>query len=108
MSPQLSALWIEFEQWQDAPPRTRDFFNMKISLQDGREYALNVWTFAYAEQVRDELREERSSPIFVLGPDLMIDVADRPTLEAVAERLIREQLLREEWLVPRSMTSLYV
>lgn len=100
MNATISEIWLEFEEWSSAlSEQTRDFFNMKIKLHDGREYALNVWTFEYAQQVQSELHEEQSSPIFVLGPDLIVELADRPTLEAVAERLVQEEQLKEEWLI---------
>lgn len=102
MNTSILSIWLEFEEWVESPPEQRDFFNMKIRLRDGRAYALNVWTFRYAEQAKDELYEECSFPIFVLGPDLIVDVADRATLEAVAERLVQKQLLREQWLVSSS------
>jgi hypothetical protein len=100
MSRQILKLWLEFEEWDDTlSEQVRDSFNMTISLPDGREYALNVWTFWYAQQVPDELREEQSPPIFTEGPDLIVEVADRPTLERVAEKLVEDDRLKDEWLV---------
>lgn len=40
-------LWLEFEVWRaagDSDDPHNDFFNMQITLADGRKYALNVWT----------------------------------------------------------------
>lgn len=103
MNSSILGIWLEFEEWVDSPPKPRDFFNMSIRLRDGRVYALNAWTFRYAQQARDELCEERSFPLFTLGPDLLVDVADRPTLEAVASRLVEQHLLKEQWLVHRHL-----
>ncbi|MDI3284323.1 hypothetical protein [Polyangium sp. 15x6] len=105
MTPQIASLWLEFEEWEP-PDEVPDFFNMMIRLHDGREYALNVWTFAFVEQLRKELHEERSAPVFTVGPDLIVDVADRPTLEAIADRLVQEQSLRDEWLVREDDTPI--
>jgi hypothetical protein len=101
MSVDIANIWLEFEEWQhiDLSEHPHDFFNMKIRLSDGREYALNVWTLAYAGRLRDELLLEQSRPFFALGPDIIVEVADRGTLQAVAEELVRQELLREDWLV---------
>lgn len=94
----ISEIWLEFEEWTKSPSeQRRNFFNMKIRLRDGREYALNVWTLEYIQEVQDELREEQS--LFTLGPDIIVEVADRQTLEDVADRLVEGELLREDWRV---------
>jgi hypothetical protein len=51
-------LWLEFEHWvaeKDDDP-TDDFFNMLITLPDGTEYALNVWTYKYFNRAVIECR----------------------------------------------------
>lgn len=101
MSASVLNIWREFEEWFEPPTQQRDFFNMKMRLADGTEYTLNVLTFDYAQRIKNELYEERSLPVFVLGPDVSVDIADQPTLEALAERLVQVQSLRAHWLVSR-------
>ncbi len=59
MAEQGFDLWLEFEVWEpkeDDDPED-DCFNMSIKLADGREYALNVWTFKFLARAVQECRE---------------------------------------------------
>jgi hypothetical protein len=94
-------LWLEFEHWQPTPEDdpADDFFNMIIRLEDGRRYALNVWTFAYFTRALAETRAtgEALSGRYLLPPDVFVERLDRGLLEEVVADLLRNGGLREEW-----------
>ena len=46
-------LWLEFEHATQPPGDPNDdFCNVKVKLPDGRNYALNVWTFGFFNRAR--------------------------------------------------------
>jgi hypothetical protein len=96
--------WLEFEHWQPSPDDdpADDFFNMIILLEDGRRYALNVWTFAYFTRALSETRVtgEALGGRYLLPPDLFVERLDRGLLEEVVGDLLRQGGLREEWRAP--------
>ena len=94
-------LWLEFEAgepWSSDPED--DFFNMTIRLRDGREYALNVWTFKYFERARGENRDSGGAlPVsYMVAPDLFVQRLERTHIEVVVAALIRSGALRDDWL----------
>lgn len=91
------SLWLEFEEWSDRTGRDTEFFNMNISLRDGRHYALNVWLIDALERVVREAASEHGGR-YVLGPDLIVAHADRAFLVDVVRDLIANAALKEEWL----------
>ncbi|AKT43748.1 hypothetical protein [Chondromyces crocatus] len=90
-------IWLEFECWEASAER--DFFNMHIKLPDGTSYALNVWTFAYAARALEDVRDEMGPPYYSKGPDLLVEVAERESLQKIAERLVAEGQLLPVWRV---------
>jgi hypothetical protein len=98
------SLWLEFEHWQPTPDDdpTNNFFNMIIVLEDGRRYALNVWTFAYFARAQAEERAsgEALGGRYLLPPDLFVERLDRGLLEEVVADLLRNGDLRKEWRTP--------
>ncbi len=44
-------LWLEFEEWESMPSDSQDndFFNAKITLANGWEYALNIMGSFFGE-----------------------------------------------------------
>jgi len=99
-------LWLEFEAvdgLQAVPEfdHNDDFFNMTISLPDGRTYALNVWTYQFLERARRQAQEsgEELGGAYLLPPDLFVEKLDRQLLEAIVSDLLHRRYLRDEWLV---------
>jgi hypothetical protein len=95
-------LWLEFEIWQDGvEDPEHDFFNMKVTLDDGREYALNVWTYKVLTSVitDSEASGEGLGGKYLLPPDLFVERLDRGLLEAVVVDLITTGAMKEEWRV---------
>ena len=95
------SLWLEFEEWK--PPgddESAPYFNMQVTLADGRVYALNVWiTDAVPRIVRsgDDGGSELSRR-YAVGPDLLVERMDRELLEEVVSDLIRQGEMRDHWL----------
>ena len=90
-------LWLEFEHWLPEAHHDPedDFFNMKLTLPDGRQYAFNVWTFKYLHRAIQECREsgEHRGGIYLPAPDLFVERLDRPLIEAaVADLVARDEL----------------
>ncbi|MBK1876211.1 hypothetical protein [Pelagicoccus mobilis] len=96
-------LWLEFEHWtsQEGDDPKCDFFNMKIDLQNGKSYALNVWTYGYFEKAISETRDdgENAEGNYLEAPDLFISQMDRKTCETVVAHIIVNDGLKSEWEV---------
>jgi len=90
-------IWLEFEHCVDETPW--EVFNMQLRLDDGRRYALNVWTFRFVEQLRQDLVNEGEDPLYSIGPDLLVERAERAHLERVVEKLMERGELKEEWQI---------
>ena len=99
----LKELWLEFEAWKgDGRAQIeRDYFNMVLHLVDGRSYAISVCTFAYLRDAPEEIRKDGEGRVFMVAPDLIVESAERESLEEVAKSLIERGLLWDEWLVQR-------
>jgi len=93
-------LWLEFEHWTEIEDTTNDFFNMKIILNDGRSYSLNVWTFEYlrSAQNEDKIEGEDGLGEYLIPPDLFVEKLDRSLIEKCVTNLIKNNELKEEWL----------
>ena len=97
-------LWLEFE-WQEPCEEDDpedDFFNMIITLLDGRKYALNVWTYRFLNRAVAESRREGQNlnGAYLRAPDLFVARRDRPLLEAIVADLLQRGRLADEWLLP--------
>ena len=94
-------LWLEFEEWADADPARDSFFNMRVSLADGRTYALNVWLMDRVASIIHESDEgdDELDKAFSLPPDLLVQRMDRELLGRIVARLLERDQLRREWLV---------
>lgn len=88
-------LWLEFEEYADGYPGPsddpfNDFANIAVYLDDGRRYALNVWTFLYLQSAWESE--------YLVAPDLIVARLDRPTLERIVQQMIENDELKAEWL----------
>ena len=100
MGQQAFDLWVEFEITSPWGELEHDFFTMLITVEDGRRYALSVWTFAFLDRARSHAAEagERLGGRYLLAPDLLVERLDREHLERVTADLIASGGLRDEWL----------
>jgi len=99
-------IWIEVETGepvnQDANRPTENFCNIEVKVDDGRRYALNVWTYDFLPYARFEwpyeigLEEKASS--YVLPPDIFIERLDRPTVERAVKDLFDNNEMQDIWL----------
>jgi hypothetical protein len=74
---------------------------MTITLSSGSKYALNVWTYSYLQSAKEEARSENEhvGGIYMPAPDVFVEKLDRELIEVMADDMIRNHLLKEEWLV---------
>lgn len=95
-------LWLEYEQYKngEAPIEER-YFNMEITLHDGRKYALNVWVIDAVDEIIRETSASlgRLAGQYSPGPDLLVRHAERRLLEDIVADLIRQGHLKSAWLV---------
>ena len=95
--PEVVDLWLEFEalgpDYSDDPEN--DFFNMHVTLDDGRSYGLNVWTFKFFETARQQERQSGESlgGEYLVAPDLFVERLDRATIERVITDLAAHDAL---------------
>jgi hypothetical protein len=93
-------LWLEFEQ---ADPGSWDihneFCNIHVTLPDGRQYGINVWTYAYFQtSIKEDIEEgEHLNGLYQTPPDLFVKELTRDCIEKTITDLLRqgdlEQLL---------------
>ncbi len=80
----------------------RNFANINITLEDGRCYALNVWTFDFLPLARTSwpYDDDYDGPLeeYLLPPDLFVARLDRPTIERVVATMLAKGQMQEQWL----------
>lgn len=84
----VASLWLEFEHMAEP---VDDFANVLVDLDDGRSYALNVWTFAFAGTVADRPDEDPTGELaqgYSRPPDLLVRELTRPLLEGAVAHLL--------------------
>ena len=99
-------LWLETEigEFSDqvAKRPTENFCNISVTLDNGRRYALNVWTFDFLQLARLEWPYDKKSDatlsLYVLPPDLFVIRLDRQTIEKVILEMIEKNEMQEKWL----------
>ncbi len=72
-------------------------------LNDGRRYALNVWTFDFLPLARFpwpyEANGVEQPASYVLPPDLFVERLDRDVIQQVIAELLATDQMKPEWLV---------
>ena len=94
-------LWLEFELWEENYNPEEEFFNMSVTLDNGKKYALNVWTYKYFELARklDIQSNDCLGGKYLIPPDLLIEKLDREMIVDIFDDIIRQNSLKPEWLV---------
>lgn len=102
----LFQLWIETETGDAGQPANRpteNFCNVSVILEDGRRYALNVWTFDFFPLARYpwpyEPDENAKQAEYLLPPDLFVETLDRDVIHRVISELMATGQMKAEWLV---------
>lgn len=93
-------LWLEFEHVEHDYPVDpyKDFFNCVIRTEDGRDCALNVWTFGVVGEFveHDRASGKNLSGRYMLPPDLLVEKVDRDLMEEVVRELLESGDLEEK------------
>ena len=99
-------LWLETEAGDPSQPANRsheNFCNLTVKTSDGREFALNVWTFDFLPHARKPWPYGHGKAgelaSYVFPPDLFVESLDRDLIERVVSDLLARGEMREEWLV---------
>lgn len=100
-------LWLETEigepKEQPANRPRENFCNVVVTLEDGRRYALNVWTFDFLPLARFpwpyETRDDTPPADYVFPPDLFVESLDRDVIQRVVTELLATDQMKSEWLV---------
>lgn len=79
------ALWLEFEETEGWEDLTNDFANIEVTLEDGRKYGINVWTFNYLNEAKKE-----EGNLYVIPPDLFVAELTRDCVEQAISKLLEE------------------
>jgi hypothetical protein len=103
-SSKIFTLWLEFENCITEPTDdpTHDFCNIIITLRNGKQYALNIWTFKYFDTAVRQSKNESSVLFgkFLKPPDLFVERLDRNLIEDVVGNLIELNELNPAWECP--------
>lgn len=102
-------LWLEFEEFVSSErvfDPDDDFCNIHVYLEDGSNYALNIWTYKYLEQASKEMIKDyeyfKSNNVsgcfeYFHPPDLFVTRLDRPTIQMIFRNLINQGQMKEDW-----------
>ncbi len=85
-------LWLEFEEVDPTSwDRQNDFANIHVTLVDGREYGINVWTFKYLETARSNSvkNNENLNGLYIIPPDLFVQELTRECIKATISDLLK-------------------
>ena len=93
MSKQLTfKLWLEFEE---VVPNSWDieneFCNIRVALEDGRHYGINVWTYKFLQTAVDEDKKtgQNLNGLYQKPPDLFVKELTRECIQQTIEDLLK-------------------
>jgi hypothetical protein len=97
-------LWLEVEIGEKDDPANRpteNFCNVAVECEDGRRYALNVWTFDFLPIARfdwpyDPRQDEPAK--YLLPPDLFVERLDRESFEEIFTQLFKNGEMKDKWI----------
>ncbi len=91
---QIREVWLEYEHLAEgSDDEENDFCNVAATLEDGRRYAFNVWTYRFLATAESECRAsgEHLAGLYLPAPDLFVRNLKRQTIErALADWLDRQ------------------
>lgn len=85
-------LWLEFEE---VDPNDWDieneFCNIRVDLEDGRHYGINVWTYKFFQTAIDEDKKtgQNLSGLYQKPPDLFVKELTRECIQKTIEDLLK-------------------
>lgn len=83
-------LWLEFEETGPWDNTENDFANIHVDLLDGRNYAINTWTFKFLASAiqQNEAHGTNLSGLYVETPDLFVKELSRACIEKTIAHLL--------------------
>lgn len=100
-------LWLEFEAVEpDNWDITNEFANIHVTLQDGRQYGINVWTYKFLESSiqLDFETGNNLNGLYQSPPDLFVKELTRDCIEKTITDLLSKGNL-EDSLNPSIITN---
>jgi len=88
-------LWLEFENTESWTDKSNDFANISVSINDGRKYGINVWTFEFLQTTINEDLKNGEDGLFQIPPDLFVKELSRDCIQKSIERLLTQGDLEE-------------
>lgn len=89
---QKFTLWLEFEE---VDPNNWDieneFCNIHVTMEDGRQYGINIWTYRFLETAIDEDRKSGKNldGLYQTPPDLFVKELTRTCIEQTIQDLLK-------------------
>jgi hypothetical protein len=86
-------LWLEFEEVDPGNWNIEnDFCNVIVTLENGRKYALNVWTYQFLQSsiTLDQESGDSLSGMYQIPPDLFVKELSRECLEQIIRDLLKK------------------
>ncbi|PWJ38657.1 hypothetical protein [Sediminitomix flava] len=86
-------LWLEFEE---VDPNNWDveneFANIHVTLSDGRDYGINVWTYKFLEtSLKHDMESgENLKGLYQIPPDLFVKELTRDCIERTISELLEK------------------
>lgn len=92
-------LWMESDEYDESETKEDDEMNIQITLSNGKEYALNIWSYNAVDRIFEEFVSESEEELsYILPPDLFVKSLDRNTITRAVQALLKDDALKEEWL----------
>ena len=85
-------LWLEFEEVdQKNWDKENEFCNIRVELEDGRKYGVNVWTYKFLETAisDDKKTGQNLSGLYLRPPDLFVKELTRECIQQTIEDLLK-------------------
>ena len=89
------SIWIEFEEWVDAPSNVEEAFNVSVSVEGTAKYAMNAWPYGFTiavlsgDETDDSCDDESAVYDGFAAPDIFVREMSRECVENVINQLIR-------------------
>lgn len=91
------SLWIETEHVAD---EIADFCNVILTHDDGRQWALNVWTYDFlSTAILNRESWSKIDDMYTMPPDLIVDNLSRATLQSVLADVVAHDAAPAHWHV---------
>lgn len=86
-------LWLEFEEVDPGNwDKDNEFCNIRVDLEDGRHYGLNIWTHSFLETAINNDKETGNNlnGLYQKPPDLLVKELTRSCIEQTIQDLLKQ------------------